>query len=183
MEPIQNAGCSPPAGGKRAQQAAAAAARGEAGWLGHVIDLGIERSRTLNEFGDILDFFFAAPASYDEKGARKQLGTPEQVAALRETGEEIRRAFDAAPPGWAAVPIPEGEGHGPGSRLEWLEKHLREWGEARGLKFGSVAQPVRLALTGKTASPGLFDIIYLLGRDETLRRIGAAIRHFTPANN
>ena len=44
-----------------------------------------------------------------------------------------------------------------------------------GLPMGNLAQPVRLALTGRTASPGLYEIIDILGKPETLRRIAQAI--------
>ena len=44
-----------------------------------------------------------------------------------------------------------------------------------GLKMVNLAQPVRVALTGKTASPGLYEIIHILGREEALRRIQAAV--------
>ena len=43
------------------------------------------------------------------------------------------------------------------------------------MKMGQLAQPVRVALTGRTASPGLFDVIALLGRDRTLARLNRAV--------
>ena len=47
--------------------------------------------------------------------------------------------------------------------------------QATGQKMVNLAQPVRVALTGKTASPGLYEIIHILGREEALRRINHAI--------
>jgi glutamyl-tRNA synthetase len=47
---------------------------------------------------------------------------------------------------------------------------------ATGLKMVNLAQPVRVALTGTTASPGLYDIINILGKQEALKRINQAIR-------
>src|SRR4051812_42841438 len=52
-----------------------------------------------------------------------------------------------------------------------LEAAIREVAEARGVKLGKLAQPLRVALTGKTTSPGIFDVLALLGRDESLARI------------
>ena len=52
-----------------------------------------------------------------------------------------------------------------------LEAALRECAERAGLKLGQLAQPLRAALTGSTASPGLFEVMAVLGRDETLGRI------------
>ena len=47
--------------------------------------------------------------------------------------------------------------------------------EKTGLKLGKIAQPVRVALTGKTVSPGIFEIIRVLGKEETLKRLAQAV--------
>jgi glutamyl-tRNA synthetase len=52
-----------------------------------------------------------------------------------------------------------------------LEAAIREVAEASGVKLGKLAQPLRAALTGRTTSPGIFDVLALLGRDESLDRI------------
>jgi glutamyl-tRNA synthetase len=52
-----------------------------------------------------------------------------------------------------------------------LEAAVREVAEGSGLKLGKVAQPLRAALTGRTTSPGIFDVLALLGREEGLARI------------
>ena len=58
---------------------------------------------------------------------------------------------------------------------EWdagsLEAAIREVAEASGAKLGKLAQPLRAALTGRTTSPGIFDVLALLGREESLDRI------------
>ena len=58
---------------------------------------------------------------------------------------------------------------------EWdaasLEAAIREVAEDSGVKLGKIAQPLRAALTGRTTSPGIFDVLALLGRDESLARI------------
>ena len=46
---------------------------------------------------------------------------------------------------------------------------------AHGLKLGKIAQPVRVAVTGGTASPGIFEVLEILGRDRTLARLDAAL--------
>ena len=69
--------------------------------------------------------------------------------------------------------------HGTDGRLaalaEWdapsLEAAIREVAEGGGVKLGKLAQPLRAALTGRTTSPGIFDVLALLGRDESLARI------------
>jgi len=61
---------------------------------------------------------------------------------------------------------------------EWratsLEQRLRDFAAAKALKLGAAAQPLRVALTGSVASPGIFEIMEVLGRDETLARIADA---------
>ena len=62
-----------------------------------------------------------------------------------------------------------------GALAEWeaasLEGVIREVAESQGVKLGKLAQPLRAALTGRTTSPGIFDVLALLGRDESLARI------------
>ena len=61
---------------------------------------------------------------------------------------------------------------------EWraaaLEQRLRAFAGASGVKLGAVAQPLRAALTGSLASPGIFEVMEVLGRDESLGRIADA---------
>ena len=52
-----------------------------------------------------------------------------------------------------------------------LDAVVRVYAEAKGLKLGKVAQPIRAALTGKSTSPGVFDVLEVLGREESLARI------------
>ena len=57
-----------------------------------------------------------------------------------------------------------------------LEARLRDFVAAKGVKLGAVAQPLRAALTGSLASPGIFEVMDVLGRDETLGRIEDAAK-------
>ncbi len=54
---------------------------------------------------------------------------------------------------------------------EALEDAVRHFAETEALKLGKVAQPLRAALTGRTVSPGVFDVMRVLGREETLQRL------------
>ena len=54
---------------------------------------------------------------------------------------------------------------------ETTEAAMRAFVEQNGLKLGSVAQPLRVALTGKTTSPGIFDVLAVLGREQCLARL------------
>ncbi len=51
------------------------------------------------------------------------------------------------------------------------ERAVRDFAGRTGLKLGSVAQPLRAALTGRTTSPGIFDVLAVLGKDESLARL------------
>ncbi|MBX7247394.1 MAG: glutamate--tRNA ligase [Candidatus Sumerlaeaceae bacterium] len=133
-------------------------------WLHSIIDLAIERSRTLSDFADNLSYFFEAPAEYEEKASKKFLGNSEQISQFVESAGVLDNA-------WAATPTPT-----TGPIDEWcgaMEAAVRTWSDARGYKFGNVMQPIRLALTGRTASPSLFHVMALMGREEVARRISA----------
>ncbi len=53
---------------------------------------------------------------------------------------------------------------------------MRDFAEAEGLALGKVAQPIRIALTGRTISPGVFDMMDILGPEETFARLGDCAR-------
>ena len=57
-----------------------------------------------------------------------------------------------------------------------IDGAIRAFAEGRGLKLGKVAQPLRAALTGRTVSPGIFEVMVLIGKDESLARIGDQAR-------
>jgi glutamyl-tRNA synthetase len=55
---------------------------------------------------------------------------------------------------------------------EATEAAMRAFADANNLKLGAVAQPLRAALTGRTTSPGIFDVLAVLGREQCLARLG-----------
>jgi glutamyl-tRNA synthetase len=112
------------------------------------------RCRTLVEMAEAARFYFLAPGSYDEKEAKKFL-TPETVPIL----QEVVRRLEAMPEFHEVA----------------LNRLFHDLAAETGLKMVNLAQPVRLALTGRTASPGLYEIIDILGKPETLRRLDRAI--------
>jgi len=108
------------------------------------------RAHTINELADGARFLFASrPLDVDE--AAGALLTP-----------EARQLLAAAHNSLAALAKWDGES---------LEAAIREVAESHGVKLGKLAQPLRAALTGRTTSPGIFDVLALLGRDESLARI------------
>ena len=60
---------------------------------------------------------------------------------------------------------------------ETVERLLKDLIERQGLKMGKIAQPLRVALTGRTVSPGIYEVMALLGKDRTLQRIRAGVEH------
>lgn len=118
------------------------------------------RAKTLREAAETVDYLFGAELRYDEKAKKKFL--------MSERGkylEPLRELIAGVEPFEAEV----------------LEEAVKRWAEDKELKLGAVAQPARVALTGRTASPGLFDVMVLLGRDTTLQRLAAAVRLAEPA--
>ena len=67
--------------------------------------------------------------------------------------------------------------------VEWdaaaLEEALRQMAEARGVGVGKIFQPMRVALTGVAATPGIFDVLVVVGRARTLARLDAAVAYLS----
>src|SRR2546429_6980338 len=110
-----------------------------------------ERAKTLIELISGAYFIFAdRPLEIEPKAAA--LLTPETRALIG----KLRTALDAVTD-W---------------RSETAESAMRNFAEQNNLKLGAVAQPLRVALTGRTTSPGIFDVLAVLGREECLARLG-----------
>ncbi len=118
-------------------------------WLAKVVRTFQERSRTLEEMAESAEYYFRRKDP-DPKTAEKFL-TPEMAPLF----EEIAREFADLPD---FTPVA-------------MEPVLLHAAENKGVKLGKVAQPVRVALTGGTVSPGLFEVMDVLGRDEVIRRL------------
>jgi glutamyl-tRNA synthetase len=119
------------------------------------------RSQTLADMAAQARFLYVESLELDEAAARKFL-TPELVGPLAEL-----RAALAEVRAWEE---PE------------LERALDTVVERHGLKLGKLAQPLRLAITGRTASPGIFETLAVLGRDWTLARLDAALERIRAAD-
>lgn len=113
------------------------------------------RAKTFVEAAESVDWLFSDAPNYDEKAKEKFL-LGEKAAPL---GPLLQLLVDQ--PSFVAAE---------------LELAVKTWAEANGYGLGDVAQPARVALTGRTFSPGLFDIMELLGREITLARLDAAVR-------
>jgi glutamyl-tRNA synthetase len=110
-----------------------------------------ERAKTLVELKTAVSYLFASrPLAMDDKA--KALLNDEGKAALSSLMPVLSEASD-----WTALA---------------LEASVKAHAEATGLKLGKIAQPLRAALTGTSTSPGIFDVLEVLGREESLGRIG-----------
>ena len=128
----------------------------ERDWFVGVLTLLKPRAKRLNEFVDQLAPFFADPATFDQDGVRKYLSAPDAGGHVRALAE----AFAAA----AAWDAPT------------LERDLRALADARGIKPGMLIHAARLAVTGRMVSPGLFEMLVLLGRNRVLARLERFVR-------
>ncbi len=113
-----------------------------------------ERAQTFVEAADALDYFFRDPPTLDEKAAKKFL-VADKAAHLGALREQL-----AAAPVFEAKPLEEG---------------VTAWLAERGLELKDVAQAARVAVTGRSASPGLFEVIAVLGKDAVLARLDRAV--------
>ena len=108
------------------------------------------RAKTVLELIDLAQFIYATRPLTIAEDAGKHLGDDSRVI-LGEIADLLEKTND-----WSA---------------EVLNAIVREFAEKRDLKLGKVAQPLRVALTGRTVSPGVFEVMELIGRTETLARL------------
>ncbi len=132
-------------------------------WFYAVLDLLRPRAKRLGDFAAQGAIFFSDAIDYDAAAVDKHLRAPGMDAHL----DAISSAFESL------------EAFDPAS----TESALRAVADARGLKAGVLIHAVRVAVTGKTASPGLFDVLALLGRDRVAQRISAARRLSIPSHS
>ena len=118
-----------------------------------MLDTLRERAKTLVELVEAGRFYFERPAAYDPKAAQK-LFTPEGARRLQLMIERLESVTEFT--------------------VAAIEPLVRALTDELGLKLVDLAQLARLAATGRTASPPIFDVLALLGRDESLARLRRA---------
>ncbi len=109
-----------------------------------------ERSKTLKDMAEASRFFFEAPASYEEKAARKHL-TSETAPVLEQAERALSGLAD-----WNA---------------EAIHAAIQSLADAGGIGLGKVAQPIRVAVSGGSVSPPIDQTLTILGRQETIDRL------------
>lgn len=113
-----------------------------------------QRAQTLREVAFMIDYYFREPPTQDEKAAQKFL-KPKFLEPLRKLRALLaaQDAFDRGP----------------------LEEAVKAWMEAEGLGFKDYAQTARVALSGRSATPGLFEVMEVIGKPRCLARLDAAL--------
>ncbi len=122
-----------------------------------VADKVREREKTLADLAKASSYFFKSAFEYEEKGVNKFFKKDGALDNLK-SGKETLSALDEF-------------------TVETAEKAYRKLIEESGIKSGELFHPTRLAISGRTTGPGLFDIMILLGKDETIRRMERAIEY------
>ncbi len=123
-------------------------------WLERMIKTLQERSRTLVELVDSAHFYLTDDIAIDEKAAKKFL-TPEVSQPLSKLIERLSALDEFSEAN--------------------IESAFSGVLEEFGLSMGKLAQPVRVALTGSTVSPGIHEVIAVLGKERTIRRLQSAL--------
>lgn len=132
-----------------------------AGWFAAVLELLKPRAKRLTEFAELGRYFLTDDVQYDEAAVAKHLrvdGMRDHLSALA-AATASATAFDPST----------------------LESTLRSVAEERGIKAGALIHAVRVAVTGRTVSPGIFEVLSLLGRPRVEERLARAVDMATPA--
>jgi glutamyl-tRNA synthetase len=124
-------------------------------WLSKAILTLQERSKTFIELAHSLRYYIAEDIDYELKAKEKFLNE-KNLSTLADVTEALNNLnnFNASE----------------------IEKEFKSIVEKKNTKLGAVAQPVRVAVTGKTESPGIFEVLEIVGKEKTLRRLEKAIK-------
>ena len=129
-------------------------------WLARAVETLRERAKTLVELAELCRFYIVESVSLDDAVIAKHL-PPSIVPVIEDLAARL-----AALDGWD---------HGS------IESAFQATLTAHDMKLGKLAQPVRVAVTGGTVSPGIYEVLDVLGRDRSLARLRAAIVRSTAA--
>jgi glutamyl/glutaminyl-tRNA synthetase len=121
--------------------------------LARIVSLIKERASFVSEFWEMSSFFFEAPTSYDEKASKNwKEETPRLMQELISVLENISDFTS-----------------------QNIESVVKDWMTQNEIGMGKVMQPFRLSLVGALKGPHLFDIVELIGKEETIKRLEQAI--------
>jgi glutamyl-tRNA synthetase len=124
---------------------------GKHGWFFSVLELLKPRAKRLEDFVSMGQYFFSDDVLYDEAAVAKHVRAERMADHLRAVDSSLH-ALEAFDP-------------------ESLEAAVRSVADARGVKAGALIQAIRVAVSGRTATPGMFEVLSLLGRDRVHQRL------------
>jgi glutamyl-tRNA synthetase len=125
-------------------------------YITRVVEIVRTRVKTLAEVADASDYFFSDNFTYEEKGLRKHFAKIGVDKLLEAAGRRVESVepYDA----------------------QTLEDAYRDLGAELGVNAGEIIHPTRLALSGRTMGPGLFEMMAVLGKRKTLQRLDQAVQ-------
>ncbi|WP_417558397.1 glutamate--tRNA ligase [Mesoflavibacter zeaxanthinifaciens] len=123
-------------------------------YIAMVVGLIKERATFVNDFWDLSNFFFVAPTEYDEKAFKKAI--KDDTKSIMTDVKSIINNIE-------------------NFEVETLQNVVKGWITSNDIGFGKVMMPLRLALVGALQGPDVFDIIYMIGKNETVKRIDSLI--------
>jgi glutamyl-tRNA synthetase len=121
-----------------------------------LIDLAKTRAQTIDEIIGSIDFYFNDPESYEIEGVDKYFSNDDSIDLLEQLLFSLNSVEDYS--------------------AENVETVIRDLAESLGMKARRLIHPLRLALTGRTTSPGIFDVIQILGRKTVIERTEKALK-------
>ena len=121
--------------------------------LERIVGLVKERANFINELWNLSDYFFVAPASYEEKAAKNWNSAT--TALMQKLIDELKKIEEFT--------------------SQNIETYLKEWMHKNEITMGKIMQPLRMSLVGSLKGPHLFDIIEIIGKEESIKRIEKAI--------
>ncbi|MEZ4796986.1 MAG: glutamate--tRNA ligase [Flavobacteriaceae bacterium] len=124
------------------------------GYIVLVVNLIKERATFVSDFWELSSFFFVAPSEYNEKAAKKAI-KDDTKALMQELIFVIESANDTS--------------------KEEIQNAIKGWITSSEIGFGKVMMPLRLALVGDLQGPDLFDIMFMIGKNESIKRINKLI--------
>ena len=125
------------------------------GYIALVVDLIKERATFVSDFWELSSFFFVAPSEYDEKASKKAI-KEDTKGLMQELVSVIESADD--------------------SSKDAIQDAVKGWITSNEIGFGKVMMPLRLALVGALQGPDVFDIMFMIGKAESIQRINQFIK-------
>lgn len=123
-------------------------------WASKAIKSLKERCRTLKELAHAMRYYLLDYVQIDEKAKEKYI-TPKTLPLLKEITERLEAVSEF--------------------NQKEIEKVFMDMVNEKGIKLGDIAQPVRVAITGSTVSPGIYEVLELVGKEKTLNRLRRVI--------